>query len=188
MTAGDASFHIIPSQQGQVIGLKLASSGSKYLFWIQDTTINAANLFSDLNSMINDQVAVEPIPKQSKSEKNDTSKIGLLAKGLASVFGHKKPEISFAKILSTDAIMDACETEDIQSALLPHFPPGYEPTKQSLRNLVSTPYFQQAASMLDQIMASESAPAFLAQFGLLDSDNQIGTAALIRALLKKHQK
>lgn len=193
MTQGDASFHHI-KQQGNVIGLKLASSGEKFFFWLQDPADDATSIVSSLNGLLETGLW----PKRSRSGDDGQGRaqpvaapkqgmISDFARSLASIFGSKK--VAPSSVLTVDNIMDACTEEDLKE-LQTLFPEGYGATKSDLRRLVSSPYFHQSLSTLQTIMSSEAAPGFLAQFGLLEEAGEgvVGFAALLQALLKKHQQ
>lgn len=179
LAQGDASFHDVSSAaSGQVIGLKLASSGSKFFFWLQDPSVTAKSAVSQLTDILEGQ----PIAPKLKLPKFD------LAQAMAGFFGaQQKATISPSQVLSPDNIMDAIDPEDMDG-LEEYLPEGYQ-TKSDLRLLASTPYFHQALSILARIMNSpESSQQFLAQFDLLEQSGDVpfGFAALIRALHKKH--
>lgn len=196
LASGDASFHHIKMKDdSQVVGLKLQSSGDKYFFWLQNPADQADKLVNELNNALTVGSAAEtkdastpPAPKMAKFASS-------LASTLAGIFGGIKPSpttsLKASQLLSTDAIMDACDPADIQDHLHQYFPEGYQPTKQDLRSLVTSPYFGQAVDALDQIMASEDAPTFLAQFGLLqyyDGQEQLGVSGLLKAIHNKYKK
>ena len=177
----------------QVIGLKLQSSGDKYFFWLQNPVDQAGRLVSELNDALKGGSAVEP--KKTPAPAPKMAKVASsLASKLAGIFGSIKPPTApsakASQLLTMDAIMDACDFADIQDHLYQHFPDGYQPTKQDLRSLVTSPYFGQAVNALDQIMASEDVPTFLAQFGLLQyyDGHELGLAGLIKAIQKKYKK
>lgn len=163
-----------------MIGLKLQSSGDKYFFWLQDPKIQAADLVSQLNALLSEETFETRSPKIPKFDGNLISNL----------FKSKPTPFRASQVLTTDAIMDSCDADFINYHLSQFFPEGYQATKADLRSLVTSPYFSQAVDALDQIMASEDAPTFLAQFGLLEhyDGTELGFSALIKALRKKKSK
>lgn len=187
LSLGDATFHHIPKEDSQVVGLKLASSGSKYFFWLQDPRDRAAHLVPRLNAIIQgsesaESTAAEPtVPSAPPADR-----ISAFAKSLAGIFGAKR--VDPGSLLTTDNILSCCEDKEDFEALSSLLPEGYGANKQDLRNLASSPYFQQAVRTINGLMTSESAPTFMAQFGLLElaGDYPLGFSALLKALLKKY--
>lgn len=189
LACGDASFHPVPqSPSGQVIGIKLASSGSKFFFWLQDAHADAASLTAELTALLQDGPPPSPEPPAAKPAASRLAGLHL-PESLARAFqARPAPSVTPEQVLGVDRVMDAIGPEDLK-ALAAFFPPGYPASKTSLRTLVASPYFAQASQVLQHIMASESAPTFLAQFGLLEhaaGDAPAGFPALIRALQRKH--
>lgn len=179
-----------------MIALKLASCGSKYFFWLQDPSNDAAAIVNTLNDLLE----TGSWPKRLKSDGHDDDdelksvggKAGMIdefVRSLTGMFSGSK-KISPSSVLTVDNIMDVCTEEDLKE-LRELFPEGYNATKTDLRRLVTSPYFQQSLTVLQRIMASETAgSAFIAQFGLLEhaDDGALGIAGLLKALLKKHKQ
>lgn len=169
-----------------MIQLELRSSGSQFLFSLVDRSIDLHRLVINLNAMLE----TGQVPALKPSVATATSKIGEFAKQLAGIFEAATTTATMhpRTVLTVDNIMDSVDTEDL-AVLQQYFPEGYSATKQDLRTIVASPYFRQAAAILEGIMDSESAaPSFLAQFGLLEhaGDHPVGFAALLRALQTKH--
>lgn len=187
LTQGDASFEVITAET-DLIQLELASSGSSFLFSLVDRSIDLHRLVINLNSMLETgQIPVIGPTKTESTTKTDfAASASEFAKQLAGMFTTKK--VNPKTLLSVDNILDSVEPEDLL-ALSQYFPDGYTGTKQDLRTIVASPYFKQAVSILGTIMDSESAPSFLAQFGLLEDagDHPVGFAALLRAIQAKQQ-
>lgn len=187
LTQGDASFEVITAET-DLIQLELASSGSSFLFSLVDRSIDLHRLVINMNSML--ETGKIPIIGPTKTESATKTELAAsaskFAKQLAGMFTTKK--VSPTALLTVDSILDSVEPEDL-AVLKQYFPEGYTGTKQDLRTIVASPYFKQAVSILETIMDSESAPSFLAQFGLLEDAGQhpLGFAALLRALQARQE-
>jgi hypothetical protein len=183
LTQGDASFETIKAEP-ELIQLELRSSGSLFIFSLVDRSIDLHRLVVNLNAML--ETGQVPVLKPNVA--TAPSKIGEFAKQLASIFeAATTTKVQPRAVLTVDNIMDSVGGDDL-AVLQQHFPEGYAATKQDLRAIVASPYFRQATAILESIMDAESAaPAFLAQFGLLEhaGDYPVGFAALLRALQAK---
>jgi len=199
LTQGDASFEVIKADTdvvAELIQLELTSSGSQYLFSLVDRSIDVHRLVISMNSMLETGQVPTLKPAMATSAATSvpaattsTSKIGEFAKQLAGMFEIATTKVNPKTILTVDNIMDSVEMEDL-ATLQQYFPEGYNASKQDLRTIVASSYFKQAVGILGTIMESESAPSFLAQFGLLQhaGDHPVGFAALLRALQFKQQE